>query len=544
MPSSAGLGEASPMDSKMEKFNQITAITQGYVNLKLEQWATKHVAKDLEVQLPPSGRKNIVRAKLRAEAEPIQIQLGSGAGGHQVWCCLHLKNGEMISHEDGEDESIPIDNWRIVFQADLGLEPVKMEDVPKHISNRLGRAGEYTVKKLRLNFATADVTNYSRASSQLPGLAVDDDAVLNAEREESLVKLLDIYIDTLKKHNEGGSECVFGYKVNFHLPKKAYPHAPALVPTTVAYQSSPYLTGNSEQPAAGLFEQSGDIADNNVLLYLEMTNHESSVATGLETRSNWVVPKTGEKLLDGSVAIAKQCFFDKYLLPKLAVINRDTAISAIQAKHDGFDPISIKFHFEIGKKFNERSDPIDYQWRTTNDPLVWTFKHSTYVESQKHTLGIFASLKCLTENKVQILPGTNEIRLTGLVTVLQVRNSNALNTHDSDWGCQWDAVLKLEPHKDGGLVIKTEATEPRHSSKGTMTQGDRGVVLAEYLRDLPTITSNSPAIETSSKSINGIFSDTWEFCFPSDGTFTPQNPRFNKEGDLLVELAHVQGDCN
>lgn len=544
MESKFDLTGLSPMDAKMGPFHQITAITQGSINFQLkQQWAMSDDLQKLNIALPPSGRKKIVKGRLKADMDPMQVQLGIGTNNRRVWCYLNLKNGEMMYWDDGE-EIIKFGKWRIAFQVDMDLQSEKMKDLPKFILDRLGQAGNYSVKKLLLDFTTADIASYSETFSSLPETVIKDDAVTTAEIQTSLGNLLKIYINVLKqKQDEGDPRSIIGYSVNFDEPEKAAPHAPTLVPTSMVHQNTPYFATGAQQPITDLFGPDKDIADNNMLLYLEMTDHEPMPANALNTFSNWVVPRTGGKLMDGSVSIARDRFFKKYLLPKLDIINRNTSVDAKRASHDGFNLTEITFHFELGKSFDDDALPSDYAWKETNDPLQWTFERTTGKDSGNPAtiMQIYGALSCTVKNRLKVVPETNEIQLTGTITVDKTRNANFLNGASYTFKTNWSLTIKLDSVENGQLGAVTTQTGPTSETPHITRQNAFVLDDNKHAEQLKSLVTDGLKFADTVDSLCKILGGSWDFYFAGTGVFVLKNPLFNKEGDLMCELQYVEG---
>ncbi|KAG8758050.1 hypothetical protein FRC12_010107 [Ceratobasidium sp. 428] len=509
-----GLGMA---DTKIEGFHQIIAVTQGSINLQLQQ---RHAAypelRQLDVVLPPSGKHSISKAKLSANMDPMQVQLGISTENHSVYCYLFLRKGAALFFEDGEYESISIRDWRVAFKVDLNLQTEKPEQVPEHIKRRLQKAGDYRANKVSTAFYTsfvssvsddhaADIANYDQAKSILPGLTYEDDPSITAQRQVQLGTLLKTWTDSLKQQTDQGQpHNILGYSITVSHPQGGYPFTPSLVPTSIRHQNYPYLQDAGASPTSDLFGPLKSIGDNNMFAYLQMTNHELLPKAALNYSANWAVNKPDQPAKGGTLAISNQCLFESCLLPKLADLNRDTAIKAIRAEHSGYDPETIQFDFQLGRMFNKDSDPRLYQWKKTDDPLRWEFAASTFEESHHDslltkTLSIHGSLRCDFKHVLEVTPSLNEIRITGHLATDRVRRANFFN----------NKKLRLDDDK--------------------------------HAQEIENIFHNGLNVESAVTDLNNMFKGPWNFYFPGTGVYFLTHPIFNKEGDLLVELQHADG---
>ncbi|KAG8698721.1 hypothetical protein FRC08_005745 [Ceratobasidium sp. 394] len=207
------------------------------------------------------------------------------------------------------------------------------------------------------HLSAAGTVDYDEEKSHLPGLHDANNWTRTSQRVLQLRKILHEWTKFLTPRS------ILGYSVETPNPQSVYPSAPTLVPTSMAHQNYPYLATRLQAPVSDLYGPNRDIANNNMFLYLEMTGNKPLPTVALNSHANWVVNEPGQTPKDGTLAIAKLYFFDRYLLPRLATINRDTALRAINADNDGYDLVQIEFHFELGKLFDKQSDPSLDQWK-------------------------------------------------------------------------------------------------------------------------------------------------------------------------------------
>ncbi|KAG8716304.1 hypothetical protein FRC09_015899 [Ceratobasidium sp. 395] len=551
-----GLGMA---DTKIEGFHQIIAVTQSSINFQLKlQHERSPSLSQLDIALPPGpsrpGKKSISRAKISAVMDPMQVQLGVGTENHTVYCYLFLKSGELLYWEDGGYESMSVDNWRIAFKANIDLQAEDVNNLPAHIKKQLQKAGEYSVQKLILDFTivhpltdlprvAADIARYDPDRSLLPGLPNESDELMRHSLLRELFKAWSSHL--AKQTDEGQSHNILGYSVSVSQPKEGYPTAPTLVPTSMTHQNYPFLVSTVENPTSDLFGPQKHIGDNNMFLYLEMTNHELLPKVALNYSANWVVNDPDQPVKDGTLAIAKQCFFDSYLLPKLANINRETAIKAIRAEHGGYERDEIHFDFEMGKMYDANADPRLYQWKCTSNPLSWEFGQETFEESHYDSfmtrqLEIYGSLRCQFNNVLEVVPNTNVIRISGSLRVAKVRNANKWNGGNYNYSRNWSITINLDSVEKSGLVAKVEVDpgQPQqgHNSDGHMFASDD----AKHAQDLENIINGALNINSVVDDLNSMFNGPWDFYFPGTGVFLLKNPKFNNEGDLLTELSYAE----
>ncbi|KAG9086872.1 hypothetical protein FS749_003313 [Ceratobasidium sp. UAMH 11750] len=390
------------------------------------------------------------------------------------------------------------------------------------------------------HLSAAGTVDYDEEKSHLPGLHDANNWTRTSQRVLQLRKILHEWTKFLTPRS------ILGYSVETPNPQSVYPSAPTLVPTSMAHQNYPYLATRLQAPVSDLYGPNRDIANNNMFLYLEMTGNKPLPTVALNSHANWVVNEPGQTPKDGTLAIAKLYFFDRYLLPRLATINRDTALRAINADNDGYDLVQIEFHFELGKLFDKQSDPSLDQWKSTGKPLHWEFEHSSLKQSENLTamaklLGINGSLACYIKNELQVIPASNQIRIKGYTKVAKVRNANFINGGNYTYEQNWSITIELDSVEKAGLVAKStvDVSAPRQEKNAhghLFAQDDE--LHATFLRQQ---IQGALHLEDTIKSLNSVLGGAWDFYFPGTGVFVLKNPKFNMEGDLLAELSYVEG---
>ncbi|KAI4218118.1 MAG: hypothetical protein L6R36_009119, partial [Xanthoria steineri] len=96
-----------------------------------------------------------------------------------------------------------------------------------------------------------------------------------------------------------------GYVWTTPNPQKAYSNAPMFPPTDKMFQTYPYLATPTSVPVQGL-----DIGEDNMLLYLEMTQHMSIPdERALPYKANWTTPN-----IPATMCIGSAVFFDSFLM--------------------------------------------------------------------------------------------------------------------------------------------------------------------------------------------------------------------------------------
>ena len=100
-------------------------------------------------------------------------------------------------------------------------------------------------------------------------------------------------------------KATIGYSVQTKTPSTVNEEAPTFPPTSVKFQNYEYLAPDQSTPTDG----PGPKGDNNVLLYLEMTQNLDFPKEPLTYSGNFVTAG-----MDGTICISRDVFFDSYLL--------------------------------------------------------------------------------------------------------------------------------------------------------------------------------------------------------------------------------------
>ena len=170
------------------------------------------------------------------------------------------------------------------------------------------------------------------------------------------------------------------YSVTTSNPNSAYPSAPSFPPTDMIFQCMPYYAPGQTTPSEGL----GPAGDNNMLLYLEMSNNtpppkERSIAYS----GNWVTPS-----IPASMCIATDVFWNDYLLsstnalgPLLTMINKVTWVEAVDCTADY--GLTTTFGWTIG--VNYPHPDTFWDWSPKADGTGWTWSQSQEKDATDHS---------------------------------------------------------------------------------------------------------------------------------------------------------------
>ncbi|KAK7403329.1 hypothetical protein QQX98_010918 [Neonectria punicea] len=276
----------------------------------------------------------------------IQV-IASGAGLGSVLFRLGFTDGttNLFSKEMKRAEKKPIKGFKIAFKVDIALDNISNdvkrcetklrdsnispEDKTK-LENELQRAkdtierfgkpaGDFSIQRLFLDFATSDISSLSPTEQAMPGL--------NSSQVTAFAFLIQQWLTA----NKTSGQTTLGYGLAVD-PTKAtnYKVANVLMPTWVNMQTYAYKSDPAADPKLGW---TGDPA-RNCVVYCNMTEERKVQRERTLTWSGnfTTINPDKEKRVDGSAVIRKGLFLDQYIIPMLRQYNDDMQIVARTSK--------------------------------------------------------------------------------------------------------------------------------------------------------------------------------------------------------------------
>lgn len=130
------------------------------------------------------------------------------------------------------------------------------------------------------------------------------------------------------------------------------------------FQIYEYIAPGKTEPEEGIPQ-----GDNNMLLYLQMTDKKPFPSAPILPYSGNFVPKE----IDGTMCIERGIFWDNYLLRKTAPEHLHTLNHATYAWIQHADVDNTQYpNWEIGVGDSIHSAKPDFfRWEPTTDPLAW-----------------------------------------------------------------------------------------------------------------------------------------------------------------------------
>lgn len=246
------------------------------------------------------------------------------------------------------------------------------------------------------------------------------------------------------------------YALHTEKPETVNEQAPTFPPTSLKLQTYPYIAPNETEPGEGL----GPAGDNNMLLYLQMTDHRHFPDIRLlEYSGNYVSPG-----MNGTICIGRDIIWDSYLLrhyPSLLLSLFNAYTYAWVASASIPDIIAERWVIALGDA-THASDPKFYSWnQSASDPLTWTWAPSKEEQKYNNTLktdggwnklsidcrcalvdmildvqvGSICNIGCsgTTSNTLSLVPGTANINASGNTNITIICQSVG-----TIWPANWE----------------------------------------------------------------------------------------------------------
>ncbi|KZO89523.1 hypothetical protein CALVIDRAFT_569853 [Calocera viscosa TUFC12733] len=531
-------------------YDQITVVSQGAINFQLAAFPALYPGmQKVDIVDDESGGElhvTLVGSEVELLTSPTTstqvnytITVGDDGGANTntfSWWSGFGKNQKQTV--------VSANNWKITFTVDLSLNPeTSDQDIPASIRAQILKPGDYSVLKLVFDFTTANVVSNS-VGFVTPGLT-------QVDGKNQLVLMMQDWIAE-QAANTTGQNNVLGY-VMTTTPSGATPNgnwgtAPTVPPTALKFQNLGYI-----DPTTGVPDLTGHqspTGDNNMLVYLEMTQKHGFPTALLQPVTNWVIPPTGnEPALDGLMALAKNVFLEGWFLPQLQQLNSNSAVTMLTANWSwDVKVISCYYSFtwtsgvSSGTALNFTPDTTADNTKSLN--YIWTYSSKAEDDhsdiAQTHTTIGSTSVT----NKVSIPWGLDAngqcvVSLSGTTSVhtsMQIELTGDPDT--SDYHASWTCNLIFASVKDGGLNITQSPATVVPTVSGSV---DDSLFHGGSLDSITTAVSSSLQnlpISNIVQACHLLLNGPWGFHFSGGTTFFMQGIEFSKEGDLMLDLSY------
>ncbi|KAF8253325.1 hypothetical protein K440DRAFT_657304 [Wilcoxina mikolae CBS 423.85] len=507
------------INTTTQGYDQIVALSQNNINASFAfLFENNDAFRTIDIDVPDEGTMN-------ADMNPPTVEFVVNSELHKVYFFLNFDTGTFeywTGHgPSSKKHDISMKDWVFAFAVNLDLSLLDAQRVPEDVQKRIKVPGSYSVSQLLLDFQTADLDAFSIDKSSMPGLDLTPGR--DVDQKAYLTLYLNKYVEQLK----GGEHNILGYAVTVPDPAVANPYAPTFPPTDLQFQTYAYRSGGdaSAPPQPGY----------NMLLFLEMTEHRPFPPAALNWSGNWLIPN-----MAGTMAISKQNFWNRYLLPKLVDINHKTIVHISSVRVSGLNTTWSWNKYDEGLK--------DYSWKDTTNGATFHYE-SSQSDSENDGLAKFnGDANSSVDNKIQWTAGSPTINVSGRTYMHAGLDQHILGIPEEAWvmsAVDWHFDMTLNSVHDGSLEVKV--TDP----VVTPSRDDGGDLLGKLENSIGGNIS-SIASDIESNILRGLQTDTWKsqienalngqqhFVFPGGGTFDMKNPMFNNEGDLIVELTYKQ----
>ncbi|KAL1857655.1 hypothetical protein VTK73DRAFT_7984 [Phialemonium thermophilum] len=535
-------------NTQMQGFHQIVALAQNYINEVFRfRWNLEAAIAEANHDKAKSLRRlyaesEALEATLEGQmlAPTVEFVLESDQNKDatpRIIFRLHFETGKLeyfASIKDaraGKKTTVLLDGWSVAYLVDIGAgSKIRQADahneIPSEVLNQINLPGNYNIARVLFLFSNAEVSTFRLASSKTPTLKPEDTDMFNT--------LMGKYLEDFraKKYN------TVGYAVTVPDAQE-YKLKATCPPTAVRYQTMAHHPSGKPEPVA--------TSGSSQFMFLEMTGDAEFPSDVLRWSGNWVASgKTG------TMAICRASIWEGYLLPLISPVIKQSVLLVNDyvgwafpdvVKSEGNTWFMSKDHkqppdetFKWGKE-TDAHDGHTFSWTGKADMKSWGFI-SLDSQSYEGTVTVTA----------QWQPGTNRVKITTKQALEVVVRVSSYDPERSDAKLKynvtvdWATYVSLASVKDGDIDVKIIQDQPTVTGKA-----DYGTSLLSWLfsnseREKETGNKIREAIEGKLKSLGlehqltaGINAQK-HFIVPGAGSFSFDNPVFNKEGDLLIEL--------
>ncbi|KZF24923.1 hypothetical protein L228DRAFT_280214 [Xylona heveae TC161] len=525
----------------LKGFSEAVAVSQRAINNNLEALLKIY---------PEFGEINI-----RAHDGNMNAQLNSGQvalhitdgnrGMVDYYC--RFKSGTVSVWDDDLDDftdDIDMTGWVFAFGVSMGAINVdEGTEEHKEIRSVINQPGDYSILRLYLDFNTHTISSFNQAASDFCGYEFSESGMISF-----LAIMLKWGKDITDAVNEEPRKTTIGYSAKVNDPNSVNEEAPTFPPTSVKFQNYEYLAQGQTTPTDGV----GAKGDNNVLLYLEMTQHQSFPPEQQLTYSgNFVTPD-----MDGTICISREVFFDSYLLRTAPSFLLNSLNSSIYAWIAGDRNVHADTEYpspEKNLKLGPGSDKDGNSDFFTFNPVVdnrtkWEWKQHDYTLDDPREV----KLQYWVENNhaLELKPGTNQMVLSGEAKIHFKNQYYPIYLFGGNQGCEasatatWAINITLNSVKEGGLEISLNLPDDPNDLFEISPYFDDwpfsniyppyGEHLKERMQSAITV---APLWEAA-RELQTALSSTARFVVPGGGTFFYKNPIFNNNGDVMIEAQY------
>ncbi|KAL3262135.1 hypothetical protein ABHI18_003063 [Aspergillus niger] len=519
----------SSLTTDKGRFNEITALSQKAINDGMSQLLNDH-PELTEVKASLEGIGSL-DATLKTSQLALNVT-GQQNAVSMYYCTLGLGTVNFTIL----NEEVQITDWTIAWTCNLDKEVVDpSSDEFKEVQTQIMQPGDYSISSLFFAFTNDHIITYDREQSTFNGADLSDEQMT--------------YLGILLGR----------WYTNQDSPETVNEEAPSFPPTSLKLQTYPYIAPNETKPAEGL----GSIGENNMLLYLQMTDKRPFPDIRLlEYSGNYV-----SKGMNGTIIIDRDIIWDRYLfrdtVPKLlSQFNIHTYAWVASANNS--ELFGEQWSIALGDP-SHSSDASFYAWKQVSSLLAWTWTPSNEEQTYQHTYKSDAgwntlNIKCTTSNKLSAMSGTGTINASG-TTGITVDCEAAATTFPMVGGYRYTIHVTINWQTDitvtttnGGLKFSLNlpadltkvfqvTADPLQWNGSTSDFDDKleavKAIYQKFQDRLVQQFQNDTSFGEAEKSLESDLNTSARFVIPGKGSLAYENPIFNNNGDLMIEANYI-----
>ncbi|KAI9648027.1 hypothetical protein NHQ30_002655 [Ciborinia camelliae] len=517
------------LNTKSGRFSEVTALSQKAINRALGQLVT-NFPEITQVQAELAG---VSRIQATVGQPEISIDTKDNNRSLVEYYC-RLKSGTWENFIDGS--TVDVKGWTIAFDVEIGqvvIDPDSDED--KRVRGAIQQPGDYSISSFE-------------ASSDFNGVELTTDQKLYLT-----VLLAKWYATDPGSAMSDRQKRTIAYGLVTGKPQTVNGDAPTFPPTSLKFQTYPYIAPGQTEPQQGIGK-----GDNNMLIYLQMTDHQSLPKDLLEYSGNFV--SSG---MDGTICLGRDIFWDKYLLrsstPRLLPTFNDYTYAWVS---NYSIPSNMVCSWNIGMAPGHVSDQSVYNWNAnSSNPLEWSWNPSRSEQAvhdiHKEDGWLKLDIDCSTSNTMKALAGTNKVDLSGKTNIL-VKCQSVGTIYPMNWEYDytihiwvtWTTHMTIDAVPGGGLKISLNLPDDISKSfkvdwdplqfKGSAGWSEISSDAQKSLQNSLIKSVQNIKFGDAQQALQNELDNAARFVAPGGGTFTYKNPQFNNNGDLMIEASYQE----
>ncbi|KAI1349750.1 hypothetical protein F5Y01DRAFT_316421 [Xylaria sp. FL0043] len=544
----------SSLKTPKGNFSEIAAVSQRGVNKAIANLLKKYPdTTQVEAQL-----EGVSTLSATIKQSKIALRV-TGPTRNDAEYFVTFSSGTLQFLVGQNKDPIDVSGWTIAFGIKINeIDVDEGSDEYQRARSAINQPGDFSIRSLYLEFNDSEIIGFNFEDSDFNGyeLSANERIYLGG----ALANWYVIAEDSVMRDRE---KRTIAYGLRTQNPGSVNEPAPSFPPTALRFQTYEYIAPGQTKPEEGIGN-----GDSNMLLYLQMTDHESfpDVAV-LEYSGNYA-----SRDMDGTMCIGRNILWDKYLLrgftppstqPLLQIFNQYTY--AWVAKADPSSPVLIaNWEIGMGDPSSHSLNPEFYSWKENpQNVMEWTWAPNEKEQTTQNTWQddgayLHLNITCSTVNSLRTQAGSNVVNAEGK-TDIRIKCDAGGKIVPALWSYRyeihvwvnWNTNMTLSAVEDGGLEIdlglpddlskafKVEADEPSYSSSnGGWGSLDFIKGMVDGLKDKVKNTINNAKFGEKASMLQNDLRSSSRFVVPGGGVFLYKSPVFNNAGDLMIEASY------